>query len=459
MEPAGETARESRSGLRLARVAALAALALAIVAAQALGAAGALDPSFSGDGKRLTTFAGADNDFPFAVAIQPNRRIVVAGNSEQGGGSGRDFAIARYNPDGSLDHSFSGDGKRLQSFDNGANSDRAEAVAVQRNGKIVVAGFSNQGPSDSDLRNEFAIARYNPDGGLDHSFSGDGKRLVTFGSNTDQAFDVAVQPNGKIVIAGESIQGTSTFEFALARLHPGGSLDHSFSGDGKRLTVFPSEVLAKGAGARGVAIQRDGRIVLAGLSLRGGASYNFAIARYTEDGNLDGSFSGDGKRLVELGDDDNADDVVIQPNGRIVIAGNSEQGSEQDVFAIVRLRPGGGLDHSFSGDGKRLATFAAGSGNDRARGVALQRDGKLVVVGGSDQAATGTDFAIARFKPGGGLDHSFSGDGKRLQSFDNGANSDQAQTVAVQGNGRIVVAGSSGQPAGFAFAVARFLGA
>jgi uncharacterized delta-60 repeat protein len=355
---------------------------------------GGLDQSFSGDGKRLQSFNN-DGSFDAAndMAIQPNGRIVVAGVSDQGGtpGSGQDFAIARYMPDGSLDQSFSGDGKRLQSFNNGAGTDVARGVAIQPDGRIVVAGFSDQGSPDHDI----AVARYMPDGSLDQSFSGDGKRLITFSPGNDQAYDVALQPNGRIVVAGFS-NPTTVGDFAIARLTAGGQLDDSFSQDGKRVQSFDNGAFDDEA--RAIAIQGDGRILVAGESQQGGTTaIDFAIARYKSNGQLDTSFSGDGKRLQSFDNGaggDEADGAAIQPNGRIVVVGNSSQGAPTyNDFAIARYMPNGSLDQSFAGDGKRVVTFGP---NDKALAVALQADGRVVVGGFSDQGASGEDWAIVR---------------------------------------------------------------
>jgi uncharacterized delta-60 repeat protein len=139
---------------------ALTLLALTIFAARAWAAGGGLDHSFSGDGRKITAFGnGTGDDNAHGVAIQANGRIVVAGYSDQGGSTGRDFAVARYNPNGGLDHSFSGDGRKTTGFANGAGGDAAYDVAIQANGRIVAAGYSNQGAATGE---DFALARYLP---------------------------------------------------------------------------------------------------------------------------------------------------------------------------------------------------------------------------------------------------------------------------------------------------------
>lgn len=176
-----------------------------------------------------------------------------------------DFALARYDPDGSLDSSFSGDGKQTTDFI--GNNDVGHAVIVQTDGKVVVAGESNQGPAM-----DFALARYNANGTLDSSFSGDGKQTTDFTGGDDVGRALAVQTDGKVVVAGHSYQGAATnIDFALARYNANGTLDGAFSGDGKQKTDFAGG----GDAGAAVAVQADGRILVAGYS-----GSDFAVARY-----------------------------------------------------------------------------------------------------------------------------------------------------------------------------------
>ena len=386
---------------------------------------GSLDTSFSGDGKQTTDF-GPDDEAT-GVAIQANGNIVVVGFTESGPGGG-DFALARYNPNGSLDPSFSGDGTRRTDF---GGDDQANGVALQGDGKIVAVGGGDAGGDNPD----FDIARYNSNGSLDTSFSGDGKLTTDFGG-LDLANGVALQGGGKIVAVGVSRTGTSrTGSFALARYNPNGSLDPSFSGDGKQTTDFGDDDVATG-----VAIQSDGKIVVVG---GGGGGDDFALARYNPNGTLDFTFSGDGKQTTDLGGEDEANTVALQANGKIIAVGEGEGGNSG--FALARYNPNGTLDTSFSGDGKQTTPFA---GHDEAQGVAIQEDGKIVVVGHG--------FAIARYNPNGSLDTSFSGDGKRTTT-DFGGFGEDATAVAIQDDGKIIVVGSVAGPMLYAdFAIARY---
>jgi uncharacterized delta-60 repeat protein len=438
-----------RARRRSAQVAlAAGALLAALVAGNALAAAGQLDASFSGDGRVLTRFPGATgNDQAFGTAIQ-NGKVVVAGTSVQAGGVG-EFAVARYNPNGSLDKTFSGDGRVLTQFPGSTNlGDTARAVAIE-NGKIVVAGYSEQ-PAFVD---KFAVARYNPNGSLDTTFSGDGRVLTRFPGATggDEAYAMAIE-NGKIVVGGTSGQAAGR-EFALARFNPNGSLDSSFSGDGRKVNRLPGatgddEVL-------GLAIE-SGKIVAAGGSQQAGGIIEFAVARYNPNGSLDKTFSSDGRRLTHF-PGATADEVargVTTESGKIVVVGWSAQAAGRK-FALARLNPNGSLDSSFSGDGRQLTRFPGTAGDDEADGVTTE-NGNIVVAGTSKQGTSTYKFALARYRPSGSLDSSFSGDGRQLTRFPGTTGNDDANAVTIE-NSRIVVAGTSHQTAGYKFAVARYL--
>jgi uncharacterized delta-60 repeat protein len=241
----------------------IAALALsAVFSAGAEAHPGVLDPTFSGDGKQTTDFGFGADDQGTGVALQGDGKIVVAGVAG-GGATGNDFALARYNPNGTLDPNFSGDGKRRTSF---GGSDQATGVAIQANGRIVAVGYGGPGG---------VLARYNPDGSLDTSFSGDGKQTTNFLAPNG----VAIQANGKIVVAGVARGGPTVNDFALARYNPNGSLDTSFSGDGKETTSFGGS----DDRATGVAIQANGRIVVVGRAGVTLTNDDFAVARYFGD--------------------------------------------------------------------------------------------------------------------------------------------------------------------------------
>ena len=411
---------------------------LLIVVAASLGlslpflaqaAAGDLDPSFGSGGTVLTDFGASSEDNARSIAVEPGGKIVVGGFSDAAGD--RDFALARYDRNGTLDPSFASGGKVLT--DLGGPSDLALDAVIEPNGKIVAAGSSLIGGAF-----DFAVVRYNRDGSLDPSFGSGGKVLTQVGAFFAEATGVAVESDGKIVAAG-----VSDFDFAVVRYNHDGSLDPSFGSGGKVVTDFGGESFVWGVG-----VQPDGKIVVAGDS--GG---DFALARYNRDGSLDSNFGSGGKVLTDFGgpSTDTALAVAIEPNGKIVAAGHTAAAPFTDFnFALARYNRDGGLDSSFGSGGKVVTGFGAAR-FDEAWGVALQPNGKIVAAG-LTIAAFDDEFAIARYNRDGSLDQSFGSGGKVM----NGFIGQEAFDVALEPNGKVVVAGD-----GFAgsedFAVARLL--
>ncbi len=358
------------------------------------------------------------------IAIQPDGKLVVAGYAEKF--SDDDFAVARYNPDGSLDTSFDDDGKIITDL---GFWDYGRSVAIQPDGKIVVAGASGQYPNY-----DFAVVRYNSDGSLDTSFDGDGKITTDFGSNDDGS-DVAIQSDGKIVVIGYT-ESSPTTNFAIVRYNPDGSLDATFDGDGKVTTNFGGHSYGFS-----ITIQPDGKIVVVGF-----ASDNFAVARYNPDGSLDTSFDSDGLVTTDFGDIEYGLGVVIQSDGKLVVVGYTGLPYSNSEFALARYNTNGSLDTSFDGDGKVITNLGDIS---RSSDVALQSDGKIVVVGSAINE-NNEDFALARYNPDGSLDTSFDDDGLVTSDFGH-ATYEHAYGVAIQSDGKIVVVGSD-----YDFIVARY---
>lgn len=394
--------------------------------------------TFTTNGK-VTTEAGGVLDEIEAMQFQPDGKFVVAGT-----GGGLNFSVARYNADGSLDNTFGGDGKVVTPIGTGMDS-RAYDVAIQPDGKIVVAGVVyNAGGFNLDI----ALVRYKPDGSLDSSFDGDGILVTDFSNGQeDQVQSVAIQVDGRIVVAGWSNNGNDV-DFILARYLPDGSLDPSFDGDGKVRTDFGG--FADKAHTLG--IQSDGKIVAGGESYNGN-TYDFALARYNEDGSLDAGFSTDGKVMTDLEVHDRITSLVIQTDGSIVVAGsaNTSLSAANDNtgpnanFALARYTAAGNLDNSFDGDGKVMTDL--GSNADEAYDLVLQNDGKIVVTGSGNNA----DFNIVRYNVNGSLDPSFFGSGITTVDFNN--RPDFAHAINVYNN-NLYVAGRTAGSASDDFAVA-----
>ncbi len=267
-------------------------------------------------------------------------------------------------------------------------------------------------------------------GDLDTTFGVGGK--VTTDSGLVTA-DVAVQADGKIVVAGRDLFTSIIF---LARYHANGSLDNSFGNGGIVTTSVGNRNLASA-----IAIQADGKIVVAGFSGSSRTVGSFVVVRYETTGALDTSFDGDGKVIIDMGNFNSANDLVIQPDGKIVVVGASGIFDSRDfAFAVARLNSDGSLDASFDGDGRVITSLGSYSYTG-AVAVALQTDGKIITAGHSGSSYSTADFALVRYNADGSLDASFDGDGKVITAVR--SDFDGAFAVAVQTDGKIVATGSS----------------
>jgi uncharacterized delta-60 repeat protein len=433
----------SSINLRAVIVLVLASSAVFAIASPAFAAPGDLDSSFSGDGKVTTNFTRRA-DFATGMALQPDGKIVTAGVAGSGGSNAK-FALARHNTDGTPDSTFSSDGRATTDLT--PKLDGANSVTIDGNGRIVAAGVVGIGGSDP----KFALVRYNLDGTLDTSFSGDGKVTRNFSRHYDSARAVAIDPDGRIVVAGTVNWGPNP-NFGVARYNLDGSLDTSFSGDGK-LTI---DVSGRSDAGLEMAIQSDGKIVISGEGGfgQGRTDSKLALVRLTAAGALDQSFGTDGKVMTQLTSRfDGAWGVAIDGNNRIVAAGFAGAWVNKR-FALARYSPNGSLDTSFGGDGKVLTDFT--HLHDEAVEVSFQQDEKILVGGVAGyrlNRAANSQIALARYNTNGSLDQSFSGNGKLSTNFtrkDDGAN-----RIAIQEDGRIVAAGYAG--GGAKFAIARYL--
>jgi uncharacterized delta-60 repeat protein len=353
-----------------------------------------------------------------ALAIQPDGKIVVAGYANFG--SGRDFLVARLHPDLSLDTSFNGTGYRvddLQGLD-----DEGFGVVVQFDQKIVVGGYSQKSASQY----WFAFARYHRDGSLDASFGTGGFTAIDFtGSQSDQARSLAIQPDGKILGAG-FLTPAGVQRIAVVRLLKNGNLDASFDADGG---AQPSITGSNFSAASDVLVQPDGKIVVSGESRS--ATGDFLALRLLPDGTLDNSFNATGWAATDVGGGtaDSSSSLVLQADGKIVLAGTAGANA-----ALVRHNPGGGLDATFGGTGRVVQDF---SGSDAGNALTLDDAGNLLLAGASD--LTASNFAFARFRPNGALDLSRIDDVSGLD--------DRGFGIAVTRAGKILLAGSGLGPA------------
>jgi uncharacterized delta-60 repeat protein len=329
---------------------------LLLVAAMLCRAApGDLDLTFGPDGKVISAI-GSSYETLYDMVVQPDGKIVSVG--ETWNGTKWNFGLTRHTPAGALDTTFGSGGRVSVAIRTG--TDFAEAVALQADGKIVVAGGSYNGTNY-----DIAVARFTAAGVLDSTFGTGGKVITAIGSANEFAFSLVLQPDGRIVMAGFSNSGND--RFALVRYLADGTLDSSFGTGGVVTTHF-------GHGhdvANELALQADGKLVAAGYAFNG-TKRNFAVVRYTSAGALDTSFGTGGLVSVPLRSGrDEAYALKLLPDGRMVLAGRSFGGTYHD-FGLVMLLPDGTLDTTFGGTG--IVTSSLGTGDDQAYAVDVRGD-------------------------------------------------------------------------------------
>ena len=359
------------------------------------------------------------------LALQADEKIIVAGNvyTEL---IGKNFAIARYNADGSMDSSFNGNGKQITAIN---GTDEGYALAIQKDGKIILSGYTYTTSSNTI----FALVRYNKNGSPDSTFNGNGKQTANAGNMYIMpGTGVGLQANGKIIVAGCTLTGTN-YDFAVARFNENGSPDISFGING----IITTDINTSDDYTGSVTIQSDDKIVLAGYSYLGGNQL-FSLARYDTDGVADNNFGVAGKLSGDYNQGNTRyNATVIQVDGKVVVAGTTWNGLDND-FAIARYNTNGSADLSFGDKGNVSTNFG---GTEEAVAIVIQADGKIIVAGASTNNVNQYQFAVARYNTNGTLDNTFTNIGKQLVSAI--GNADICKSVALQADGKIVLAGST----------------
>jgi uncharacterized delta-60 repeat protein len=390
--------------------------------------AGDLDLRFGTSGIVITQMSQqGGNDEIMSIAVQSDGRIVAVGPAWRGE-TNKDFGLARYNPDGTLDDTFGTGGKVITNLSNINNEDIPFAAVLQPDGRIVAAGFAFNGSEGPD----FALARFNTDGSLDTSFGAGGKVTTPLGGD-DKALGLVIQQDGKIVAAGHA-----STNFALVRYNTDGSLDTSFGKAGKVITDISAANTNNNA--QGFAIQPDGRLVASGFVFNSSTGGDTTLVRYNTDGSLDTSFGTGGKVIINLSPvngHDHALEVAIQPDNKIVAVGDVNNGSTGRDFTIIRLNSDGRLDTSY-GTGGIVTTDI--DGQDNAYAIALQLGGRIIAAG---YCADNRDFALVRYNADGSLDTSFGAGGKVTANISPVKGNDVIYFLALQPDGRLIAAGAA----------------
>ncbi|HEU4434712.1 MAG TPA: hypothetical protein VFR51_15110 [Pyrinomonadaceae bacterium] len=380
---------------------------------------GDLDPTFGSNGKVTTNLPA-----PLGSAVlQSDGKILAAGFDQT-----NPCFVVRYKSDGTPDPTFgSANGKQTTPFTVSPN-----AMAVQSDGKIIVAGRG-----EVNLQHSLAVFRLNPDGSTDTTF-GSGGLVITNFSEESRADDLAVLADGKILVAGEVFIDNS---FLLIRLNTNGTLDASFGTGGiARPKMGPSAIGA--AAAHAIAIQPDLKIVAVGF-----AEQSWAIARFHPNGQLDEDFSNDGKILLNFDvGTEKASDVVLQSDGKIVVAG-FRAGTFGPNTVVVRLNSDGTPDVTFGSGANGVVQPVQGV--NRATSVVMEASGKILIAG-STTVLSPSDFILMRLSTDGSIDTSFGTSGIVLTDF---GGSDDATKLMLQPDGKVVAAGSTNA----GFALARYL--
>ena len=401
---------------------------------------GTLDRSFSADGKIISeTYRG---NYCNSTAIQADGKIIVAGSGGYDNIGG--FLLARYNSDGTIDNSFGNQGRSIIGFSE--DGEYIESIAILPDGKILAAGwFGSYGSID------IALLQYNPNGSLDSSFGINGI-VITDIARFDYIYDMALQPDGKIVVAGDRVKDENfdTETSFTVRYMPNGSLDNSFGKRGIVITTYKSNTEIKS-----VAVQPEGKIIIGGIYW--GVAHEYMLVRYRTDGSIDSSFGVNGiARLsfgYDLGDYSELFDIAVQADGKIIATGTN--GVFEYHLVVARFTANGAVDSSFGG-GKGYTSSFFEEGISYGSTVLIQEDGKILVAGDYHYDVI-SSFALLRLTETGLIDSSFGENGITLTSFEN-ASGVTSHDALLQTDGKVVQVGNviQGIPPYYYYAIARY---
>lgn len=429
-------------------------ITLNLAAVAVYAAPGDLDPTFDGDGRVTTAWGNAPGQ---SVVIQADGKLVVAGISRDLSNYKFQIWLVRYNTNGAIDTSFGVNGEVRTQTVADVSEGGPVSMALQEDGKIVVSHWAS-GSYYGDPYGTY-VYRYDQNGTLDTTFDNDGIVNVAGVNYTDVYFatSLIIQPDGKILLGvrhHEDVPNSPMVRaFGVLRFNTNGSLDSTFGNNG---FVFTPSLLGNAQSediSTGITLQTDGKIVLVGLARRSNLTTMFGVVRYNPNGSLDTAFDGDGIVTTQIGitgDRDEPYSVGVQSDGKIIVAGSSQDSGGVGGVAVVRYNPNGSLDTSFDGDGKVITA----SGYSYAEKLVIQPNGKIVVAGlGAGPTGFDGDFSVVRYTSSGSLDSTWGAGGIVTTDFNNGYD-DYAGSMAIQSDGKIVVVGRTSNHT----AIARYIG-
>jgi uncharacterized delta-60 repeat protein len=385
-----------------------------------LGAQGDLDITFNPP-NGYTLYKGWNTDSYIGTAIQSDGKIVVSTGIENGAND--DVGVLRYNRDGTLDGSFGTNG--IVTYDGGNGNDCGRLLAIQSDGKLVLTGYTHNGDNYDIL-----IMRLNVDGTLDGSFGNNGIAVYDNIARNDYGRGIAIQTDGKILVTARSTGGGTSIAMML-RVTAVGTLDDTFGTNG----VVNYESDQGNAGFRDVAVQGDGKIVTSGYT-KTTAGYLFLTARYDSDGALDNTFGANGISTYDGGHGNaGARGIVIQTDGKIVVSGGNFNGTDLDVV-VLRFNSDGILDSGFGVNG--VVTYEGGKGDDNGRRLALQEGGRIVVTGNTSDG-NNLLVLVLRYNRDGTPDVGFGNAGVVVMQL--GEGDDWGESVAITADRNIMIAG------------------
>lgn len=409
--------------------------------------AGALDPSFGVGGKVNIDFSN-DRDEAFVVKVQKDQKLIIAGLSRNFGNN--DFALTRLHPDGSIDHSFGMNGKVVNPI--GVGGDFISDIGIQSDGKIIAVGNSNLINAASEVESDIAISRYTKNGVIDNTFGNNGMVTYDLSGTYDIANAAYVQSDDKIIVVGYTGLNGSR-DFFILRLNSDGSLDNSFGNGGQTKIDF----LGNDDEAKAVSISSDGKIYVAGYSVDNNIFRSeVAIVCLNSDGSKYLNFGNNntgGLILLLGGIGSEASDLIITPSNEILVSGYNAT-ALSDNFALVKLTAEGNFINSFGDNGKVFTNL--GSNSNQSRSMVIQPDDKIIVSGYRVlNNSILSDFATVRYNPDGSIDDEFGENGVVITDFL--GSDDMLNSVVLQQDGKVVVAGYVFNGTNNDFGIARYL--